>query len=123
MKKISFVSVAAVIIFLILLLWSVADYVYTTEYKETTILKITNEENGYTVTFNEVGEAFLFGNSEVKVILEDENGEKITEIKDIIGNDGKRLGEENISVVWYEDEVRVTLHGEEQEDELHVIEY
>ena len=123
MKKISFVSVAVVIVFLILLLWPVADYVYTTEYKETTMVKITNEENGYTVTFNEVGEAFLFGNSKVKVILEDENGEKIAEIKDTISNDGKRLGEENISVVWCEDEVRVTLHGEEQKDELHVIEY
>ncbi len=123
MKMISFVSVAAVIVFLFLLLWPVADYVYTTEYKETTIVQITNEETGYTVTFNEVGEAFLLGNSEVKVILEDENGEKIAEIIDTIGNDGKRLGEENISVLWCEDEVRVTLHGEEQEDELHVIEY
>ena len=92
---------------------------YHMNWKQTTITTITNEDNGYSVTFLEIGEPFSFGPSGVKVILKDENGKKIAQITDQISNDGGRLRAENISVLWGETEVLVILRGAEQKEKTH----
>jgi len=98
-------------------------FIYRINWAKTTITTVTNEDNGYSVTFLEIGEPSFFGPSDVKVILKDKNGEKIAQITDQIHNDGKRLQEYHISVVWGDAEVSVTLRGEEQKDKIHVIKY
>lgn len=112
--------ISSVIISILLIIFA---FIYVFNWKTTTIAEFKNEQNGYAVIFQEVGETFLFGSSTVHIILEDEKGEKIDQIEDDINNDGKKLKSENISVDWGNMEVHVTLHGEEQQDELHIIKY
>ena len=78
---------------------------------------------GYRIIFQEIGRAFTVGPSKIRVTLEDENGKCISEIDDKVHNDGKSLGGRNITVVWNDTEVSITLHGEEQKDKTYVINF
>ena len=52
-----------------------------------------------------------------KVSIKDvENDKNIKVIKTSISDDGTSLRESNWTVVWYDDEVQITLRGTEQED-------
>lgn len=63
-----------------------------------------------------------FGPSNVKVSLKDKESNKtLEEVFSSIANDGAALYEDNWTVVWYEKQVEVTLHGCEQEDELYIL--
>ncbi len=97
------------------------QYIYN--WKKITIATFENEHMGYSIIFQEVGETFSFGPSKIRVTLEDENGKSISEIDDEVYNDEKRLDERNITVVWEDTEVIITLHGEEQQDKVHIISY
>lgn len=108
---------AAIFCFILLI------YLYQTSWKRTTITKIENEQNGYSVVFKEIGTPFLFGESDVVVKVKNDKGRTIARIRENIGNDGKPIGEWNISVVWKATEVCITLCGEEQPDESYVVGY
>ena len=118
-KKIGMVLLGIIIFFAI----TVGYFVYQIEFKKTTIAEFVNSENHYIIKFQEIGEPFLFGPSKVIVVLEDESGKDIDEIKDYISNDGSNLQKGNISVVWTDTGVEITLHGDEQEDKLHELQY
>ena len=96
---------------------------YEMEWKRTTIAEFENKSTGYKVIFQELGITVFFGKSDVRVALVDSNGRTVGEIKDSIANDGGKLDEENISVVWQSDGVEITLYGEEQENRSYKLEY
>lgn len=98
-------------------------FVYEIEWKKTVITELKNEETGCSVVLQEIGSPFSFGPSKVQVILENEKGNIIDEAEDRIYNDGKTLYAGNISVVWTDTGVNVTLHGEEQEDSVLKLQY
>ena len=124
MKKKILLCFIIIVVIIVLLLASQAVYwKYQLSWKKTTISTVTNEENGYSVTLQEVGQAFTFGPSDVRVILKNEKEKSIAKIDDIIHNDGKRLTDKNISVIWDDSAVTIILSGEEQKDKHHIIEY
>ena len=122
MKKRIIKCVVAIVSVVAVLLSSEVIYnQYIYNWKKTTIA--TFENMGYRIIFQEIGLAFTFGPSKIKITLEDESGKSISEIEDKIYNDGKSLGGRNITVVWNDTEVSITLHGEEQRDKVHVMSY
>lgn len=96
---------------------------YMFEFARTTIAEFENEATEYGVTFQEVGSAFLFGPSDVRVVLEDEAGRNVAVVEDAIMNDGGALDAGNITVEWTDAGALVTLHGSEQEDAQHMMRY
>ena len=87
-------------------------------WKITTIATYENVENGYSVVFEEIGEAKFFGPSHVRVTLNDENGLRIDYVETTILNDGARLYEDHAFVLWKNDKVEITLDGSEQEPQI-----
>ena len=83
-----------------------------------TIAEYTNDDNGYTVVFAQVGDAFLFGPHKAKVTLKDARGRKVASAVTTIYNDGAYLRQWNADVVWEADCARITIRGAEQEDEV-----
>lgn len=91
---------------------------YETNYKLTEIATFQNEETGNAIIFQEKGQPFLFGPSEVKINLVNADGECIDDFTSTIQNDGAALQKDNVEVNWYPDYVEVILSGEEQQDEI-----
>lgn len=124
MKKQIIKSVLAVVMGISFLLLADALFsVYEMEWKKTVITELKNEETGCSVVLQEIGSPFSFGPSMVQVILKNEKGNILDEAEDRIYNDGKNLYAGNISVVWTDTGVDVTLHGEEQEDRVLKLQY
>lgn len=92
---------------------------YQMEWKKTTIAEYDNAETSYKVVFQEVGEPMLFGPSKVKILLKDETGETLDAVTTRIYNDGSSLHNGNLTVIWTEEGVQITLHGDEQVDEIY----
>ena len=91
---------------------------YAMNWKKTTIAEYTNYDNSYTVVFEQVGDAFLFGPHKAKVTLRDARGRKVASAVTTIYNDGGYLSKWNADVVWETDRARITIRGAEQEDEV-----
>lgn len=122
MKKHIIKTIIGIIIgFVIAVLVITLYFGYQVEWKRTTIAVYENEDAGYSVVFQEIGTAFLFGPSKVEVSLEDENGRTVDSVTDRIYNDGKTLRKGNISVSWTDIGVQITLNGEEQEDKTYTL--
>ena len=118
-QKILKVFLGIVVGIVIVLSSIILFFKYEFDWKRTTIAKFENQENGYSVVFQEIGSAFLFGSSDVRVLLKDERGKVVDKIVSEIGNDGSTLGKWNITVSWTHTGVHITFHGQEQKDEFH----
>ena len=114
------ITIGCVIFVIAILCGSILYQIF---WEKTTIAIIENEERGYTVELQEVGTAFLFGPSSVRVILKNSSGRVIDRFTDKIQNDGGTLDEGNISVSWLADCVEVVLSGEEQENHIYQMNY
>ena len=114
------ITIGCVIFVIAILCGSILYQIF---WEKTTIAIIENEELGYTVELQEVGTAFLFGPSSVRVILKNSSGRVIDRFTDKIQNDGGTLDEGNISVSWLADCVEVVLSGEEQENHIYQMNY
>ena len=113
-----------VVLTILLLLSSFFLYAkYQMSWKRTSIAVYENDENGYRIVFEEIGEAFTFGPSHVRITLKDEKGKEVNFVDTHISNDGARLYEENAQVLWEDDKVQITLIGCEQEDEIIEFDY
>jgi len=79
---------------------------------------VSYEENGYTLTFQQLGEPqWPFGPTDVRLLLKDQQGKIIKKYDTSIGDDGANAGERNIaSVEWFDDNVIVILQASEMED-------
>ena len=79
---------------------------------------VSYEENGYTLTFQQLGEPqWSFGPKYVRLLLKDQQGKIIKKYDTSIGDDGVDAGEHNVaSVEWFDDKVVVVLQASEMED-------
>ena len=79
---------------------------------------VSYEENGYTLTFQQLGEPqWSFGPTYVRLLLKDQQGKIIKKYDTSISEDGVDAGEHNIaSVEWFDDKVIVVLQASEMED-------
>lgn len=95
-----------------------AWFVYESDFKKTVIFSETYSEEPYELIVSEIGSAFIFSSSDVKVKLK-RKGKTIYENKIEVSNDGKALSKEmNFKTKWSEDKLIVTAMGEEQNDEI-----
>ena len=88
-----------------------------------TIGTYSNNENGYTVKYQEIGCAALFGPTKVKVTLYNERGRAKEWFSTKLFNDGKTPTDENITIIWLEDRVKIIISGEEQSDYIYEMTY
>ncbi len=83
-------------IFLLMAVFAIGGIWRCSSEAVTTIAKIENDDQNYSVVFQEIGTAFTFGPSHVRVILEDGSGNEVSSLEDDICNDGCRLNKENV---------------------------
>lgn len=81
------------------------------------------ENNGYTLTFQQLGEPlWSFGPTYIRLLLKNQQGKILNKYDTSIHDDGANAGERNIaSVEWHEDKVIVILCASEMEDREIVI--
>ena len=79
---------------------------------------VSYEENGYTLTFQQLGEPqWSFGPTYVRLLLKDQQGKIIKKYDTSISDDGVDAGEHNVaSVEWFDDKVVVVFQASEMED-------
>lgn len=79
---------------------------------------VSYEEDGYTLTFQQLGEPqWSFGPTYVRLLLKDQQGKIIKKYDTSISDDGADAGEHNVaSVEWFDDKVVVVLQASEMED-------
>jgi len=79
---------------------------------------VSYEENGYTLTFQQLGEPqWSFGPTYGRLLLKDQQGKIIKKYDTSISDDGVDAGEHNVaSVEWFDDKVVVVLQASEMED-------
>lgn len=108
-----------IIIVIVLLIAMAIVAIFTidsTKKQEITKLdKISSPDNKYLIVINQVGYPISFDSHNVKIqLIDNKTNEEITVFEEDISNDGKNLTSENWEVEWFEEEVVVTLIGEEQ---------
>lgn len=80
--------------------------------------EITSPDNNYLIVINQVGYPISFDSHNVKIqLINNETNEEIKLIEEDISNDGKNLTSDNWEVEWFEEDVVITLIGEEQNNE------
>ena len=108
-----------IIIVIVLLIAMAIVAIFTidsTKKQEITKLdKISSPDIKYLIVINQVGYPISFDSHNVKIqLIDNKTNEEITVFEEDISNDGKNLTSENWEVEWFEEEVVVTLIGEEQ---------
>ncbi len=80
--------------------------------------EITSPDNNYLIVINQVGYPISFDSHNVKIqLIDNKTNEEIKVIEEDISNDGKNLTSYNWEVEWFEEDVVITLFGEEQNNE------
>ena len=105
--------VTGTILLVIFVLW------WNGAFNKLDIRNITSyENNGYTLSFQQIGEPqWSFGPTYVRLLLKDQQGKILEKYDTSIQDDGANAGERNIaSVEWFDDKVVVVLQASEMED-------
>lgn len=80
--------------------------------------------DGYTIYLQATSSPdFPFGSQDGRIVLKDDKDKKICKVDFRLSNDGKGMTAYNWSVEWKDEEVIVTIIGEEQEDEIYHLYY
>ena len=80
--------------------------------------EITSPDNNYLIVINQVGYPISFDSHNVKIqLIDNKTIEEIKVIEEDISNDGKNLTSDNWEVEWLEEDVVITLIGEQQNNE------
>ncbi len=79
---------------------------------------ISYENNGFTLTFQQLGDPqWPFGSTDIRLLLKNKQGKILKKYDTSIQDDGANAGEHNIaSVEWFSDKVIVILQASEMED-------
>lgn len=112
--------VTGTILLVIFVLW------WNGAFNKLDIRNITSyENNGYTLSFQQIGEPqWSFGPTYVRLLLKDQQGKILEKYDTSIQDDGANAGERNIaSVEWFDDKVIVVLQASEMEDREIIIPY
>lgn len=118
-KKRIIIAIITVIVVALVAIFSIDFELTSAKNQEITKLdEISSPDNKYLIVINQVGYPEFFGSHNVKIQLINTNtNEEIKVIEEDISNDGKNLTSENWGVEWLEEEVVITLIGEEQNNE------
>ncbi len=109
--KIILIAVAALVACLVAF---IAIFIYNSDYRPNDVASFTSEDGKYHLDLQQIGTPeFPFGSTKIKVVLRSGN-KKISVYNGKIANDGKNVDESNFSCEWSEDEVLISLIGEEQ---------
>lgn len=93
----------------------VAGFIYVTEYKIHVISDSFSADRTYRLEIDQVGDpAWPYGSTDCRLVLYSKEDEKIREKDFSVANDGKNVSENNFSIRWEEEQVIVTVYGEEQ---------
>lgn len=93
----------------------VAGFIYVTEYKIHVISDSFSADRTYRLEIEQVGDpAWPYGSTDCRLVLYSKEDEKIREKDFSVANDGKNVSENNFSIRWEEEQVIVTVYGEEQ---------
>lgn len=124
MKKWKKIILGFVLTIFVIITLLIGIFIYITKFKLKDISQHINEDKGYCVIFQQIGEPdFPFGATSVKVTLFDKNNKKIETVKKKIFDDGATASENKIKVEWLEDYVQITLMGSEQNDSITKMHY
>ena len=114
-KKIIIVIVTVIAIVAIFAMNSVTS---VKKQEITKLDEISSPDNKYIIVINQVGYPISFDSHNVKIqVINTKTNEEIKVIEEDISNDGKNLTSDNWEVEWFEEDVVITLIGEEQNDE------
>lgn len=84
---------------------------------------VAEENNGeYSVELQATSSPFMFGPQDGRIVLK-KGGKKVQTEDFWIANDGKYMSDSNWNVAWETDRVTVTISGEEQPDDVHLLCY
>lgn len=125
-KIISTIIIILIVLLLIVLLPILIIFgslIYYMSFDVRTIGTYTNEQNNYTIKYQEIGCAAFFGPTKVKITLYNEKGRKKEWFYTKLFNDGKSPTNENITIIWLDDRVKIVIDGEEQSPDVHEIKY
>ena len=116
-KRIIIVVVTVIVVGLVAIF--AMDSITSAKNQEITKLdEITSPDNNYLIVINQVGYPISFDSHNVKIqLIDNKTNEEIKVIEEDISNDGKNLTSDNCEVEWFEEDVVITLIGEEQNDE------
>ena len=107
-----FVMLGIVAVFMGIL---VAGFIYVTEYKIHVISDSFSADRTYRLEIDQVGDpAWPYGSTDCRLVLYSKEDEKIREKDFSVAKDGKNVSENNFSIRWEEEQVIVTVYGEEQ---------
>ncbi len=117
-KKRIIIAIIIVIVMAIVAIFAMDSITSAKKQEITKLDEISSPDNKYLVVINQVGYPISFDSHNVKIQLINTNtNEEIKVFEADISNDGKNLTLENWEVVWLEEEVVITLIGEEQNNE------
>ena len=111
---------------LIVALWNgVFDFMLPSEIVSREITSYVSPDGEYSLVFEQVGDPdWPFGSTEIRLTLENRDGEVVERVSDYLHDDGANAHEHNVaSVRWGDDGVTVVLRASEMEDKEVVIGY
>ena len=116
-KRIIIIVVTVIVVGLVAIF--AMDSITSAKNQEITKLdEITSPDNNYLIVINQVGYPISFDSHNVKIqLIDNKTNEEIKVIEEDISNDGKNLTSDNWEVEWFEEDVVITLIGEEQNNE------
>lgn len=111
------------LIIIIPIIITIGTIIYYLSFDVNTIGTYTNDQNHYIIKYQEIGCAAFFGPTKVKVTLYNEKGRPKKWFSTKLFNDGKSPTDDNITIIWLDDRVKIIIDGEEQPEEIHEINY
>lgn len=97
-------------------------FIYDSEYKVKTIDKIKSPNGEYKLILQSVGSPILFSSADGRIKLK-KGLKTICKEKIQVSNDGASMTDEAWDVTWKDDHVEIVISGEEQLDQLIIINY
>lgn len=95
--------------------------IYAAKHKISDIDSAISPDGRYEISFQTIGEPNrLFGDSQARLVLEDENG-IVSKWNFDVANDGAALGPENWSVSWQDSCGQIIISGAKQTDKLYTL--
>ena len=104
------------LVIIIPIIITIGTIIYYMYFDVKTIGTYTNDQNNYIIKYQEIGCAAFFGPTKVKVTLYNEKGRPKKWFSTKLFNDGKSPTDDNITIIWLEDRVKIIISGEEQSD-------
>jgi len=117
-KKIIIIAIVTVVVIAIIAIIAMNLATSAKNQEITKLDEITSPDNNYLIVINQVGYPISFDSHNVKIqLIDNKTNEEIKVIEEDISNDGKNLTSDNWEVEWFEEDVVITLIGEEQNNE------